>query len=67
MSLKDYIRKSAAITTENEREETLLVDEFNQPLVNIQDLTYWEQRGPKHTKLDSAEFSTKVSTTKSGD
>lgn len=38
ITLKDYLRKSAALFIENDNDQTLLVDELNEPLVKDKNL-----------------------------
>jgi hypothetical protein len=53
ITLKDYIRKSAVLFIENEQEETLIADEFNRPLVNIDDFAFWQPTPSQNTKSEA--------------
>lgn len=52
ITLKDYLRKSAVLIVENDKDETLLVDEFNHPLLNIDDVSYWHQNIQQNSKTE---------------
>lgn len=53
ITLKDYLRKSQVLITEDNRDETLLVDEFNNPLVKVDDFLFTQSQVPTRLKFDT--------------